>query len=99
VSTTSIFIALGVWLAWTLFIIFFGRWLSKKRGWFYAGVLALIGAVIGVLAIHMIFGVALQCQAAYCWADKARADTLLQFVLITWGAMGGAILARAVDEK
>jgi ATP/ADP translocase len=95
---TAILITLGAWVVWTFIIIVVGRSL-KKRGWFYAGVLALLGTVLGVSGVYLFFGAALRCQEPSCWGDKAIVDTLLQFVLITWGAMGGASLARAVDEK
>ncbi|MDP1539502.1 MAG: hypothetical protein Q8K94_06365 [Moraxellaceae bacterium] len=98
-TITEALIAFGAWLSWTAFILIVGRCLSKKRGWFYAGALALIGAVFGALAIHFFLGQKLQCQDSSCWSDKALVDTLLQFVLITWGAMGGAMIARIVDEK
>ncbi|WP_426344995.1 hypothetical protein [Alcaligenes sp. HNGD-HTN06] len=97
--TTPIIIAYIIWFIGTTIIICVGRFSSKNRGLLYSGGLALLGALAGYFAIHYFFETAFQCQKASCWAEKVSADGLVQFVLLTWGAMGGSIIARAIDVR
>lgn len=98
-TTLQIVISFLAWLIVTFLIIAIARKYRTERSSFYAGMAFLLATLIGVLAIYVVFEQALQCQTPVCWADKARVDTLLQFILITWGALSGSLLAKVVENR
>jgi hypothetical protein len=98
-TTLQIVVPYVVWVVVTYLIIAVARQFRTERSSLYAGVTFLAAAFTGILSIYHVFELELQCQASTCWADKARADTLIQFVLITWGALAGSLLAKIVENR
>lgn len=98
-TTLQIVVPYVIWVVVTYVIIAVARQFRTERSSLYAGVTFLLAAFTGMLAIYQVFEPELQCQASSCWADKARADTLLQFVLITWGALAGSLLAKILENR
>lgn len=98
-TTAEIFVALGIWALLTIGVFVAVKRRPCESRSFGAGVAFLILTIIGMLTIHFSYAKALQCQATYCWPDKVLVDTLLQFVLITWGALGGSLLAKTIESK
>lgn len=99
VTTSQIVVSFLAWFIVTGLVIAIARRYRTERSSLYAGMAFLMATLIGVLTIYVVFEQALQCQKPVCWADKARVDTLLQFILITWGALGGSLLAKVVENR
>ena len=65
----------------------------------YAGAAFLLLAVAGMLTVQAVFVKELQCQVANCMSAKAMVDTFTQFLLITWGALAGTLLAKTIENR
>ena len=97
-NTTQIFLFFGVWAVVTALVFWVIGKYRTERSSLVGGAVFLLLTVFGTLTIHSFFGNALSCQAVHCASDKSLVDTALQFVLITWGAIGGALLAKTIEH-
>ena len=94
----DIWISFGIWMGITILIISGTYKLKSDKRGLIAGSAFTLFSVLGTLSIYHYFQDSFQCHAEYCWADKTAAETLVRFVMITWGAFGGTFLAKAIDS-
>lgn len=98
-NTTQIFFSFGAWFLVTATIFGLARKFRTERSSLYAGAAFLVFTLVGLLVTQTFFASALQCQAQHCMKSKIQVDTFLQFLLITWGALAGSLLAKTIENK
>jgi hypothetical protein len=98
-TTTQIFISFASWAIATFIVFAIARKHRTERSSLYAGMAFLLLTIAGLLTVQTAFASALQCQSPNCMASKAMVDTFTQFLLITWGALAGSLLAKTIENK
>lgn len=89
----------GTWLVVTGGVMAYAKSKRTEKSSFYAGATFILFTLFGLLWTNDHFATALACDLPSCKSTKSLVESYIQFILITWGALGGALMAKAIENK
>lgn len=83
------------WVLITTCIVIITSQINSEDRCLYAGFSFILASSISFLSIHSYFASAFQCHLPQCWKNKVIAESIANFLSITWGTFGGSLLAHS----